>query len=899
MTVEIRRGAPWLTSLVAAFVSGAPRAEEPRSAAAEFQGPEACAKCHPRHYLEWRGSAHAYAAIDPIVIACNKKAARETGGRIGTFCAGCHAPAGVRSGEIRGAGDLESASPVARAGVTCEVCHRMEPPAHGKPIANASFELAAGDVVHGTFADPAATPAHASLKSDFIARSDFCGSCHDVIHNGALLEKSFAQWSASVHRERADNCQDCHMLRYSGEAAVGGPFRETLRRHNFPAVSLPLIRFPNRGYQMEEIQAFIRTAARMSVLAPDTVQAGSDLHVTVRVKNSGAGHNLPTGLSNERQMWVEVTVTGEDGSILFRSGHLDGAGDLADGHGGGHAADPALVTFSDRFLDADGHEVPFVFQAVSVDERSLRPLEERSAAYRAPVPASLAGKRARVRVRLLFRSFPPRALRELGLASLAKDLPIWEMDSFDSGPIEVVDRAPRKREHRVPADFESIQAAIDALEDGDRVVVGPGEHRILEPIDFRGKSIHLVSRDGPEVTVLRHAGSAAAASASVVVFRGGEGRGAVLEGFTITGGRGTEVDGFRRGGGIHVARSSPTIVRNRIAGNAAPGGVGGGISVDGGAPDIRDNVVRGSWAELGGGIAVRLPGGRAVLAGNAIEGNRARQGGGLYIEAESHVRLERTLLAGNRAAEGGAVHLAGGASLDASHITIVHGHATSGPGSIAGGGPESVLVRSSILWANGPIPGAGTYTHSFLEQAAGTSPTNRTEFPLFVDPTGVWDDSVGPDREGARGLPGPVLGAGRWIGGDYRLLFGSPAIDGGDPEEPADPDDTRSDAGAFHFEQPLEAFIRGDADGSGAVNALDLAAIAAWPGRGETLPCRDAADLNDDGRVDPLDAAHLAAHLLGRGPPPAAPYPACGLDPTFGEGLSCDAGPNPCRGGPR
>ena len=47
---------------------------------ARFDGPESCAKCHPRQYLEWRGSAHAYALVDPIFLACNKNAQEQTGG---------------------------------------------------------------------------------------------------------------------------------------------------------------------------------------------------------------------------------------------------------------------------------------------------------------------------------------------------------------------------------------------------------------------------------------------------------------------------------------------------------------------------------------------------------------------------------------------------------------------------------------------------------------------------------------------------------------------------------------------------------------------------------------------------------------------------------------------------
>ena len=177
---------------------------------------------------------------------------------------GCHTPLGVRTGELSGDFDARNASPLSQSGVSCEICHKMEAPDEGKPIANASFGLNPGNVFFGRLSNPAGTFQHESSSSDFIGQSAHCGSCHDVMHNSALLEKSFAQWSASPFKERANQCQDCHMLRYSGQAAVGGPFRETLRRHNFPAVTIPLIPFPNRGYQEEGVRQFLRTAARMT-----------------------------------------------------------------------------------------------------------------------------------------------------------------------------------------------------------------------------------------------------------------------------------------------------------------------------------------------------------------------------------------------------------------------------------------------------------------------------------------------------------------------------------------------------------------------------------------------------------------------------------------------------------
>ena len=39
-------------------------------------------------------------------------------------------------------------------------------------------------------------------------------------------------------------------------------------------------------------------------------------------------------------------------------------------------------------------------------------------------------------------------------------------------------------EIRVPADYETIQEALDTAGDGDTVLVAPGEYVITEPLDF-------------------------------------------------------------------------------------------------------------------------------------------------------------------------------------------------------------------------------------------------------------------------------------------------------------------------------------------------------------------------------------------------------------------------------
>ncbi len=136
--------------------------------------------------------------------------------------------------------------------------------------------------------------------------------------------------------------------------------------------------------------------------------------------------------------------------------------------------------------------------------------------------------------------------------------------------------------------YATIQDAIVDATDGDTVLVAPGTH--YENIDFHGKAIRVRSTHGAAATVLDGGDDG-----SVVSLRAQEPSTAILEGFTITNGKGTE----DHGGGIFVENADPLILHNVVIGNRA--NIGGGIYLRHGYATVTNNLILGNEAAQGGG----------------------------------------------------------------------------------------------------------------------------------------------------------------------------------------------------------------------------------------------------------------------------------------------------------
>ena len=88
-------------------------------------------------------------------------------------------------------------------------------------------------------------------------------------------------------------------------------------------------------------------------------------------------------------------------------------------------------------------------------------------------------------------------------------------------------------------------------------------------------------------------------------------------------------------------------------------------------------------------------------------------------------------------------------------------------------------------------------------------------------------------------------------------------------------------------------FVRGDVNGSGAINISDPLTTISYLFAGGRIACLSTADSNDDGAVGLDDAIYLLEYLFTSGPGLAAPIGECGSDATP-DALQCDSYP-PCE----
>jgi hypothetical protein len=340
----------------------------------ELMLPETCMDCHPKHYREWSGSMHAYAADDPVFLAMNARGQADTNGALGDFCVQCHAPMAVRLGLTTNGLNLADVEQYAK-GVTCFFCHNVDAVEgeHNNPLVLANDTTMRGGL-RGP--GPAHSPAHRSAYSELVdadnpASSAMCGSCHDIVTPGGVhLERTFAEWKTTIfaqdNPQRHLACAECHMQPTDGFVAEGEgldvPFRPYgVREHTFAGVDVALTPWPEREAQLETIARDLRGSILPKRLCFGSSNPGV---IGYEIDNVGNGHMWPSGAAQDRRAWAEVIAYNATGGVVWSSGMIPDGVDP-------DAGDPNLFRFWDDVYDANDQPAHFFWEVARHDDATL------------------------------------------------------------------------------------------------------------------------------------------------------------------------------------------------------------------------------------------------------------------------------------------------------------------------------------------------------------------------------------------------------------------------------------------------------------------------------------------------------------------------------------------------
>ena len=279
------------------------------------------------------------------------------------FCGACHDVTLFNGFRLEEAFSEYRTSPAAARGTTCQDCHM------GKIQGKAS----------GYEFGPAAVVGDVPTKDRKLTNHFFAGPDYSVISPGIFPHNTTAQQMASI----------AEWLKFDIAAGWGtDQFEDNVSDdYKFPERWQFIDdRYDAREIIVEQIERLewarlkrlevLRNGYVLGNIKTLRADAGG-IAFKVQVKNGTDGHNVPTGFTGERLVWLEVTVKDADGKVVFISGDRDPNGDLRDGHSsyvhaGKVELDKHLLSLQSLFVTQNGrggeieHVIPIPYPFTSL-----------------------------------------------------------------------------------------------------------------------------------------------------------------------------------------------------------------------------------------------------------------------------------------------------------------------------------------------------------------------------------------------------------------------------------------------------------------------------------------------------------------------------------------------------
>ncbi|MCD4653653.1 right-handed parallel beta-helix repeat-containing protein [bacterium] len=297
----------------------------------------------------------------------------------------------------------------------------------------------------------------------------------------------------------------------------------------------------------------------------------------------------------------------------------------------------------------------------------------------------------------------------------------------------------------VPADYTTIQEAIDAAVSGDTVAVSPGTY--TENLNFNGKAIELIGLQGYTATIIDGNNSG-----SVISLTNEEALGTLIEGFTIqngnasygggilctnqaspmiskcliannfseTSGGGVYCSSFIKildciltensasagyGGAVYFYSAEPsTLLRCRFQDNSAS--YGAAVGCNGSSPQIKNCEFIQNYAAMYAGAIYLDSSSSAVVTSCFISQNTVDQhhGGAIRASNDSNAEFINCIIVNNDAAvnrTGGGMSLYN-CDVTIQSCTIANNSAENGYGGGISATNVDLAITDSIIWGNTP-----------------------------------------------------------------------------------------------------------------------------------------------------------------------------------------------------
>jgi hypothetical protein len=446
------------TLAIANFVPSNARTDTGRVIPAKLLlGSESCgaSSCHSTIYEEWVPSAHHFSGTDPFYAVIKANYIKAQGVGAGKYCAGCHEPISLISGENIHA----QASPASQAGSSCVFCHVLR---HPDVKGNANYVATAPNPYLFEFSSsPALRKVSQALirlhpeqhKLDYDARHaqpiEFCGTCHKQYLDKRVNGWGFVQLQNQyddlkngpwyTNEDKRLSCQSCHMREVTAEDPARNA-KGVIHEHRILASNTfvpEMLHLPGAGQQIELVKQWLTGQTVIPEIAkvwpagpiialeltPESSLAEDQMaDIRALAINTKVGHAFPTGPLDVIQSWLEFTATDAKGQPVFSAGTLDGQERLQG----------KTVEYRSFLLDRQAHVLynHALWDAVGArDKRMILPGASDSAEFQFHVPRGVAGP-LHCKLRLLYRKFNPDSLTAIFPNTTPPPVPITEISSF-------------------------------------------------------------------------------------------------------------------------------------------------------------------------------------------------------------------------------------------------------------------------------------------------------------------------------------------------------------------------------------------------------------------------------------------------------------------------------------